>query len=67
VWEWTVDFYADLGGPITDAADVTPSDFRVIRGGAFDYHAPNLLASFRYDFSPITRNGDQGARCARSP
>ncbi len=66
-WEWMLDFYADYGPTLSDAANLAPNQFRVIRSGAFDYHSPNLLASFRYDFDPITRNGDQGARCARAP
>ena len=66
-WEWMLDYYDAYGGPITNAADLTPNQFRVIRGGAFDYHDTNLLTSFRYDFDPTTRNSDQGVRCARAP
>jgi formylglycine-generating enzyme required for sulfatase activity len=52
VWEWALDFYLDYAPACTDCANLDRSSFRVIRGGAFDYHEPNLLTSFRYDFDP---------------
>ena len=63
-WEWTLDFYADYAPASADGANLDTNEFRVIRGGAFDYHSTNLLASFRYDSprSPATETREPGAR-----
>jgi formylglycine-generating enzyme required for sulfatase activity/predicted Ser/Thr protein kinase len=73
VWEWCEDWYderfyaqADQGaeGPICmDPA----SGLKVIRGGAWCYHAYAMRCAFRSGFPPHSGDINGGFRCVRSP
>ena len=71
--EWTFDWYSDLwysntSATGTDVANVTPSSYRIFRGGSWgDYY--DLRAARRtYDaVAPASYHAQLGLRCARSP
>ena len=68
VTEWVLDSYeSPLPTPCNDCANLTPAEFRVIRGGSFNYDESYLRSAFRYLGSPANRNFGRGVRCARSP
>ena len=66
VWEWTADWH----GPYTEAASADPrglpsGEYRVVRGGAWNFGPWVLRASFRYALEPTVRSVNLGVRCAR--
>jgi formylglycine-generating enzyme required for sulfatase activity len=67
VWEWNFDFYALYVTPCNDCANVTTSSSRVNRGGSYNLVSSALLASYRNNNAPTTRDPSIGARCARAP
>lgn len=70
VWEWTLDWYVNPfpnAQTCSDCANLTPSSYRVLRGGGFYYDASYLRAANRYSSAPIYRVSVVGFRCARTP
>ena len=72
VWEWNLDWYdpnAPYADPCTDCADLSTTDYRIFRGGAFDTSSSVLpsLPSYRTGIDPKERIYYLGLRCARTP
>ncbi len=70
VFAWMLDWYASpyAQNPCSDCANLTPATTRVIRGGSFYFDETYLRASFRIDYTPVSRKDiDVGIRCARTP
>jgi formylglycine-generating enzyme len=67
VWEWILDWYGAYSAPpASNYANVSPSLYRVIRGGGFSQGPGGLRATTRSDFhEPTFRYRGQGLRCAR--
>jgi sulfatase modifying factor 1 len=66
-WEWALDSFATYQVPCNDCANVAALPARVARGGAFNLVATALYAGYRSSYTPATRDGSVGARCARIP
>jgi formylglycine-generating enzyme required for sulfatase activity len=68
VWEWTLDWYANLPGSCDNCANLSAASERVIRGGSFDIDGPAvLLNSYRKGDPPSAIFRSHGVRCARNP
>ena len=68
VWEWCQDWYATPypSGPQTDPLGPPSGDYRVLRGGSWNYNARYCRSAFRFWFTPVYRDGDVGLRLART-
>ena len=69
VWEWTGDGYGATypAGPLHDpTGPARPGDWRVVRGGSWDYVASFLRSAYRYGGVPGGRWQFLGFRVARS-
>ena len=65
VWEWTEDWYHEKLPGGSNPMQTKRSDFRVIRGGSWDYYAQYLRSADRsYDF-PDGRGNNVGFRLVR--
>jgi formylglycine-generating enzyme required for sulfatase activity len=70
-WEWTLDYwsstwYSGAGATCNDCANLTPSAWRTIRGGAWSTFEPDRLrAAFRTFIQPDEIPSNVGFRCAR--
>ncbi|MBR0066033.1 MAG: SUMF1/EgtB/PvdO family nonheme iron enzyme, partial [Kiritimatiellae bacterium] len=73
VWEWCLDWYADditaHGGkvnidPATPANTLSGASgaYRVNRGGSWNYAAGYCRSAYRFNFTPTSRNGNNGFR-----
>ena len=70
VWEWVMDWYSETyyaSSPDKNPTGPESGDYRVLRGGSWDYLGPLLRPANRYRDTPDDRNNDVGFRCARSP
>ena len=68
VWEWCNDWYGSLqDGEVTDPKGPATGEYRVLRGGSFDFLASIARSSFRYNYSPTFRYSSGGFRLARTP
>lgn len=71
VFQWCADWYADnyyKNAPDSNPAGPTTGDFRVIRGGAWDYDDPCLFRSaYRIGMAPGYRSKAFGFRCVVIP
>jgi len=65
VFEWALDWYATYPSTCNDCANLTPAQYRVIRGGSFDGAPACLLNSLRETSTPDGRSSGIGFRCAR--
>ena len=52
IWEWALDWKQNYVNPCLDCVNLTPADFRIVRGG---------------DIAPDGRDSNFGLRCARAP
>jgi sulfatase modifying factor 1 len=66
VWEFTRDWYAPYTNPCINCGNLSETSNRVIRGGSFQYGAPNLRSAYRAIAPRGTYEYDVGVRCARS-
>ncbi len=66
VSEWVQDWYASYVVPCNNCANLSASQYRVIRSSNFGDSAGRLLTSYRDFQPPTTRNGFTGTRCARA-
>jgi sulfatase modifying factor 1 len=66
VWEWNLDSFAAYL-PCDNCANLGSSASRVTRGGSYSLVASALLASYRGNNTPATRDSSIGVRCARMP
>jgi formylglycine-generating enzyme required for sulfatase activity len=68
VWEWCQDWYgAYSGGRQTNPRGPSQGEKRVLRGGAWSYHAEGCRCAFRRAVSPETRSKFFGFRVAHVP
>ena len=67
VFEWVLDWSSTYPASCDDCANLTPAQYRVIRGGAFDGSSACLLNSLRETSVPDGRSPSTGLRCARPP
>ena len=65
VWQWVQDWYAYYSEePATNPRGPASGQYRVLRGGSFDYDAAYLQSDYRGDDEPSTRMPDYGFRLA---
>jgi len=65
VWEWCLDWFGDYpDGAATDPvrADRGRTPFRVIRGGAWDFHAEDARSAHRFRRDPAIQSTLLGFR-----
>jgi formylglycine-generating enzyme required for sulfatase activity len=69
VWEWTLDAYGSAyPTPCADCANLPSAPtLNVTRGGSFQAVAGAVIASYRGNSAPTTRDPTIGARCGRAP
>ena len=68
MWESNLDWYASsYVNPCTDCANFTATSTRVVRGGNFNYAAPDLAPPGRAGAAPGGRGLYIGLRCSRTP
>jgi formylglycine-generating enzyme required for sulfatase activity len=70
VWEWCEDWYHESyrGAPTDGSAwESPPGEYRVLRGGSWDYHAEYCRSAYRNWDSPGYSLGSDGFRLARTP
>lgn len=63
--EWVLDYWAYLPTTCNDCANLTPLTGRVVRGGAYNSVAGELMTSFEEDVRPDLVSTSTGIRCAR--
>ena len=66
VWEWTADWY----GEYSEEAQYNPTgpergNWKVLRGGSFNYYPYYLRAANRHGDVPGSRGSNVGFRCVR--
>ncbi|MCJ7520830.1 MAG: formylglycine-generating enzyme family protein, partial [Dehalococcoidia bacterium] len=68
VWEWCSDWY-DLGyyavSPSRNPSGPTNGQYRVVRGGSWDYYADCLRSARRFILTPSNSYDSIGFRCAQ--
>jgi formylglycine-generating enzyme required for sulfatase activity len=67
VWEWCEDWYEDYPFAVTDPKGPANGEYRVLRGGSFNFYVSKARSSNRFNFSPTVRFYDNGFRLARTP
>jgi uncharacterized protein (TIGR02996 family) len=68
VWEWCQDWHAPYaGGPETDPSGPPDGEYRVIRGGAFNYPGWFCRAAHRFGYSPQDQLASVSFRIALVP
>jgi formylglycine-generating enzyme required for sulfatase activity len=66
VWEWNSDWFgAYSDDPAIDPRGGIAGQFRVLRGGAYNYGPWVMRSSFRYGLEPGMRAVSLGVRCVR--
>ena len=67
VWEWCQDWKGDYPtGSVTDPEGPSSGEFRVDRGGGWDYGAGNCRSADRFGDAPDSRDNVIGFRLART-
>jgi formylglycine-generating enzyme required for sulfatase activity len=65
VWEWCIDWY-DSGyyanSPSKNPKNTTRADYRVLRGGSWDYSASHCRVANRDSYKPDNRYNINGFR-----
>ncbi len=67
VWEWVADWYSEdyyANSPDRNPAGPESGDWRVLRGGSWNYYPVNVRAASRNGLLPGNRNDYVGFRCA---
>jgi len=67
VWEWTNDWYDAIyysQSPSQDPRGPKSGEYRVVRGGSFEYDARGVRVSYRSAYIPSSAFRDVGFRCA---
>ena len=68
VWEWVADWYDSRyyeSSPNRNPPGPASGQYRVLRGGSWDYYGNLIRASFRSNVNPTNRNSNVGFRCAQ--
>jgi formylglycine-generating enzyme required for sulfatase activity len=68
VSEWINDWYSEKYYSITpprNPQNLSQSQYRAVRGGAWNSSSSDIRAANRWGYEPNTRNGFIGIRCAR--
>jgi len=66
VWEWVADWYGIYQNtPSSNPLGADSGEFRVVRGGSWDYSSSYLRSAFRGRDDPTITAPDVGFRCAR--
>jgi formylglycine-generating enzyme required for sulfatase activity len=68
VWEWCWDWHGEYTArAVSDPTGAAAGSGRVLRGGAFDFHASYCRSAFRNDYHPMYRSLSYGFRvcCGR--
>jgi formylglycine-generating enzyme required for sulfatase activity len=66
-WQWVQDWYAFYGEePQSNPRGPVSADFKVLRGGSFDFDAAYLQSDYRGDDDPWSRKNSYGFRLAYS-
>jgi len=66
VWEWVQDWYGEYGGDASDPLGPTTGEYRVLRGGSWDFAAFDVRVANRLWLPPDLRFSANGFRVARS-
>jgi len=68
IWEWCDDWFGGYPvGEVTDPKGLTTGEFRVLRGGSFNYGVSRARSSYRLnDLLPSYRDATFGFRLART-
>jgi formylglycine-generating enzyme required for sulfatase activity len=69
VWEWCADWYDEnyyASSPDRNPTGAADGQYRVLRGGAWDYNRDFARGAYRGRYNPHHRNDLVGFRCARS-
>ena len=71
-WEWVADWYDAnyyANSPTTDPTGPASGQYRVLRGGSWDYNADFVRSAYRYRSNPTysLNNNYFGFRCVLSP
>ena len=69
VWEWCADWYDEnfyKNSPRENPRNDSPSQYRVLRGGAWVYVSVDARCAHRLRIRPVDLHYDIGFRCARS-
>lgn len=66
MWEWNLDWYDNYTIDCNNCANILNGPYRVMRGGGWGTKAPFLLSSGRGYDTPMGRDSNAGARCART-
>jgi serine/threonine-protein kinase len=69
VWEWVNDWYSDTyykSSPSSNPLGPDSGQYRVLRGGSWNYFVNGMRSAFRYRDVPTYTNFVSGFRCARS-
>jgi formylglycine-generating enzyme required for sulfatase activity len=68
VWEWVRDWYSDYTSGISvDPTGPRSGEYRVLRGGSFNFPPGYLRSAGRVNDYPGAGGGDNGFRCVRVP
>jgi formylglycine-generating enzyme required for sulfatase activity len=68
VWEWCQDWYAPYGSEkvVSDPLGPAQGDYRVVRGGSFNYRTSSVRSANRFNLPPGFPNDNLGFRAART-
>jgi formylglycine-generating enzyme required for sulfatase activity len=69
VWEWVADWYDEnyySKSSANDPAGPSSGDYKVLRGGSWDYFGDSLRSADRLRSVPVYRYFKFGFRCALS-
>jgi len=67
VWEWVADWYDVYPGGDPGASTNFGQEYRVLRGGSWNFNANNVRTANRLRYKPNETWNSIGFRCARSP
>lgn len=69
VWEWVADWYSDTyyqNSPSANPLGPDSGQYRVLRGGSWDYYGYGVRSAFRLRIDPAFSDNVAGFRCACS-